>query len=79
MHSSGGVPRKRCSDNMQQIYRRIPMPKFVFNKAAKQLYKLYNCINVRAHLEKNAMIKKLSLILGSVDYKVPSHLTAILQ
>ena len=54
------------------------MPKFVFNKAAKQLYKLYNCINVRAHLEKNAMIKKLSLILGSVDYKVPSHLTAIL-
>ena len=22
----GGVPRKRCSENMQQIYRRTPMP-----------------------------------------------------
>ena len=22
-----GVPRKRCSENMQQIYRRTPMPK----------------------------------------------------
>ena len=33
-----GVPRKRCSENMQQIYRRTPMPKCDFNKAAKQRY-----------------------------------------
>ena len=33
-----GVPRKRCSENMQQIYRRTPMPKCDFNKVAKQLY-----------------------------------------
>ena len=33
-----GVPRKRCSENMQQIYRRAPMPKCDFNEAAKQLY-----------------------------------------
>ena len=33
------------------------MPKCDFNKVAMQPYKLYNCINVRAHLEKNAMIK----------------------
>ena len=26
----GGVPRKRCSENMQQIYRRTPMPKSNF-------------------------------------------------
>ena len=26
-----GVPRKRCSENMQQIYRRAPMPKCGFN------------------------------------------------
>ena len=26
------------SDNMQQIYKRIPMPKCDFNKVAKQLY-----------------------------------------
>ena len=24
--SPRGVPRKRCSENMQQIYRRTPMP-----------------------------------------------------
>ena len=34
---SRGVLRKRCSENMQQIYRRIPMPKCDFNKFAKQL------------------------------------------
>ena len=33
-----GVLRKRCSENMQQIYRRTPMPKSDFNKVAKQLY-----------------------------------------
>ena len=33
-----GVPRKRCSENMQQIYRRTPMPKSDFNKVALQLY-----------------------------------------
>ena len=32
------VPRKRCSENMQQIYRRTPMPKCNFNKVALQLY-----------------------------------------
>ena len=35
---SKGVLRKRCSENMQQIYRRKPMPKCGFNKVAKQLY-----------------------------------------
>ena len=30
-----GVPRKRCSENMQQIYRRTPIPKCDFNKAAE--------------------------------------------
>ena len=33
-----GVLRKRCSKNMQQIYRRTPIPKCDFNKVAKQLY-----------------------------------------
>ena len=33
-----GVPRKRCSENMQQIYRRTPMPKCYFFKVALQLY-----------------------------------------
>ena len=33
-----GVPRKMCSENMHQIYRRTPMAKCDFNKIAKQLY-----------------------------------------
>ena len=33
-----GVPSKRCSENMQQIYRRTSMLKCDFNKVAKQLY-----------------------------------------
>ena len=33
-----GVARKRCSDNMQQMYRRTPLPKCDFNNVAKQLY-----------------------------------------
>ena len=36
--SSGGVLKKRCSENMQQIYRRTPMPKCDFNKVASELY-----------------------------------------
>ena len=35
---SGGVLKKRCSENMQEIYRRTPMPKCDFNKVASQLY-----------------------------------------
>ena len=33
-----GVPRKRFSENMQQSYKRTPMPKWDYNKVAKQLY-----------------------------------------
>ena len=33
-----GVLRKRCSEKMQQIYRRTPIPKCDFNKVALQLY-----------------------------------------
>ena len=33
-----GVLKKRCSENMEQIYRRTSMPNCDFNKVAKQLY-----------------------------------------
>ena len=33
-----GVIKKRCSENMQQIYRRTPTLKCDFNKVALQLY-----------------------------------------
>ena len=32
------VLEKSCFENMQQIYRRTPMPKCDFNRFAKQLY-----------------------------------------
>ena len=35
---SRDVLKKRCSENMQQINRRKPMPESDFNKAALQLY-----------------------------------------
>ena len=33
-----GVLSKRCSENMQEIYRRTSMPKCDFNNVALQLY-----------------------------------------
>ena len=36
--SKGVVHRKRYSENMQQIYRKTPMPKYDFNKVTLQLY-----------------------------------------
>ena len=33
---------KRCSENMQQIYRRAPIPKCDFNKVAKQLFNTFS-------------------------------------
>ena len=32
------ILRKRCSENMQQVYRRTPMPKCDFDKVVLQLY-----------------------------------------
>ena len=34
---SRGVLRKRCSENMQRIYKRTPMPKCDFSKVTKLL------------------------------------------
>ena len=42
----GGVLKKRYSGNIQQIYRRTPVPKCDFNKVASQLLKIalrYGC------------------------------------
>ena len=42
---SWGDLRKRCSEYLQKIYRRTPMPKCGFNKFALQLY--WNCTFAR--------------------------------
>ena len=36
--SSRGILMKRCSENMQQVYWRTPIPKCDFNKDSLQLY-----------------------------------------
>ena len=41
-----GVIRKRCSEYIHQIYRRTPMPKCDFNKAAKQWVFEHGCLPV---------------------------------
>ena len=33
------VLTKRCSENMQQIYKRTPMSRYDFNKAAKDIFR----------------------------------------
>ena len=46
MWSPGGVLRKRCSENMQQIYRRTPMPKYDFNKVI-EIVRRHGCSPVK--------------------------------
>ena len=38
-----GVLRKSCSENMQEIYRRTPMPKCNFNKVASNFVEITHC------------------------------------
>ena len=42
-----GVPRKRCSGNTQQIYRRKTIPKCDFNKVAINLIENFGEIALR--------------------------------
>ena len=43
---SRGVLTKRCSENMQQIYRRTLTPKCNFNKVSKQLWRGCSPVNL---------------------------------
>ena len=56
-----GVLSKRCSKNMQQIYKRTPMPKCDFNKVAKQITLQYECSPVNLpHIFSTAFTKNTS-------------------
>ena len=46
-----GVLEKRCSENMLQIYRRAPMPKYDFNKVALQLYWNHKATLLKSHFD----------------------------
>ena len=43
---SRGVRRKRCSENMQQIYRRTPIPKCDFNKVEIALWYGFSSVHL---------------------------------
>ena len=60
-----GVLRKRCSENMQQIYRRTPMPKCDFNKVAIELWIIVNCESLRKYfkLRKNIHSKYFQMYI----------------
>ena len=49
---------KRCSENMQQIYRRTPITKCDFNKAALQLY--WNHTSTGVHIFRTPFTKSIS-------------------
>ena len=42
---------KRCPENMHQVYRRAPMPKWVFNKVALLLLRIFRTHFLRTLLE----------------------------
>ena len=60
---SRGVFKNRCSENMQKIYRRTPMPKCDSNKVAKQLYRnrtlawVFSC-KLAAYFQNTSVLKK---------------------
>ena len=68
-----GVLRKRCSENVQQIYRGTPLPMYDFNNVAKQLY--WNRIEIASHTFRTSFPNNTSgAILLDVDLKSPYFL-----
>ena len=63
----GGL-QKGCSENMQQIYRRTPMPKCDFNKVAKQLRHECSPLNL-LHIFRTPFLKSTSGWLLLWHYK----------
>ena len=59
--TSRGVLRKRCSENIQQIYRRTPMPKCDFNKVATKITLRHGCSPVNLlHIFRTPFIENTS-------------------
>ena len=73
---SRGVPRKKCSENMQQVYRRTPMPKCDFNKVAHSFIDItlpHRCSSVNLlHIFRPPFLRKTSgrllLITATAKY-----------
>ena len=71
-----GVLKKSCSENMQQIYRRTPMPKWDFNKAALRL----GCSHVNLlHISRTPFLKNTSGWLFLLDFCAINYIWKILR
>ena len=57
-----GVLRKRCSENMQQIYRRTPMPKCDFNHTSPWVFSR----NFAAYFQNNFFLKHILVATSEV-------------
>ena len=64
---SRGVLRKRCSENMQEIYGRTPMPKCGFNKVAKQLWN--GCFSVPLCIPFSGNLMEAIVFITAVVFK----------
>ena len=77
--SSSIVLRKRCSENMQQIYKRTPMPKCGFNSRFIKIAFRYTCFFCKfAAYFQNIFIKwhlwrMLMLVLLIIDWQNYIH------
>ena len=81
-----GVLIKMCSENMQQIYRRRPIPKCDFNKIAKQLYWNGNlagvfCYKFAAYFQNTFSLEHLwratSVVLNSAAFQILCDLLSL--
>ena len=77
---SRGVLRKMCSENIQQVYRRTPMPKCDFNKVSLQLIEIthgYSPVNLlrifRTPFTKNTSGRLLLKNVTKIIAKIPSR------
>ena len=72
--SPRGVPRIRCSENMQQIYKRIPIPKCYFNKVALHGCSPVNLLHISEHLCLLSMVP-----INSDKYTKDSHFSLLYE
>ena len=73
-----GVLKKRCSENMHQIYRRMPMPQCDFSKVACNFTEIvlwHGCspVNLR-HISRTPFPKNISggLLLDNLPSQIPT-------
>ena len=71
-----GVPKKKCSENMQQIYRRTPMQKCELNKVALATSAWVFSCKFAAYFQKNLLLRRP---LESCFWKCYDHFSSFIK